>query len=193
MIFVGIITSDYQVRVRGGRWMGFDNASWDLSNRAELLAPHLRVDVNHKRGRSISGAMLEIESFTTTDFDRTQANWTTPRPVDYVLASFYLLRNSLASSFATKAMDGVGRLGVSIEHGGRKPRRTIGPCVTITSNPWNRDCWMIYDSKGSYVYPRSLESGSRLLTDDGLLPASVTANAIAMLSRTLSKRIEVVS
>jgi hypothetical protein len=36
-IYIGLITSDYQVRIRGGAYMGFDNASWDAACLPKLL------------------------------------------------------------------------------------------------------------------------------------------------------------
>jgi hypothetical protein len=170
-IYVGLITSDYQVRVRWG-WMGFDNASWDASCVASLLYPHVRVDVDHKRGDTRTGCIIGIDAGVATDGMRIQADWTTPRPMNYVLAAFALPRHECAARRASAWYAANGRIGISIEHGGRKPRRTIGPYVTITDKPWNRDCWMMYDSIGRDIYTRG----------PMILPPSVRIMAQALLA-----------
>lgn len=165
--YVGLITSDYQVRVRWG-YMGFDNASWDASCIPGLVynpeTKHWspRVDVDHKRNQTLDGYMVGIKSGSSSP--RMQADWTEPRPMDYVLAAFALPKGSCSQRTADLLMRHEKRVGISIEHGGRKPRRTIGPCVTITGNPWNRDCWMLYrfgELRGGFVskfiYPKKLK------------------------------------
>jgi len=169
-LYVGIITSDYQFRTRWG-WTGFDNASWDVRCLPDLLSPRCRVDVNHRRGRTISGYMVALQVATAVDHVRLQADWIAPRPVDYVLAVFALPCEGYAARAARAWRQLRGRVGVSIEHGGRRPRRTIGPFVTVCDTPANNDCWMIYDHHGEYLYPRDLQ-----------LSASQRENAMQLLS-----------
>lgn len=177
-IYVGIITSDYQVRIRGGRYMGFDNASWTEQSAQSLLfdgtVRSMRVDVDHKRGATISGAIIAIDVAAAEDGARFQADWTAARPMDYVLAVFSLPRGMPA---AHKAKETAGCVGISIEHGGRKPRRTIGPYVTVTHRPWNQDCWMVYDEHRDFVYP--------YLKHMQRLPQSLLSRARQLLSSAL--------
>ena len=168
-IYVGVITSDFQVRVRWG-WMGFDNASWDEKCLPSLLykaqtrvtdvfrhRADTRVDVNHWRDNTISGYIIGLEAATAQDLPRVQADLTTPRPIDYVLAAFALPKGGYAAEFSRRIFSQYKRIGISIEHGGRKPKRTIGPFVTITDRPWNKDCWMVYrGSDGKYIYPKMM-------------------------------------
>lgn len=78
-LYVGLITSDFQVRIRGGKYMGFENQWWDRSNWPSLVAPNMRVDVNHRRRvdpTCLSAFMLELcaETRTTSAFRRTGKN-----------------------------------------------------------------------------------------------------------------------
>jgi hypothetical protein len=155
-IFVGIITSDFQTQIRGGAWMGFDNASWDDSVLPSLIYPNKRVDVHHMRGDSICAYMVALEAATTPDYKRVLGNWASARPMDYVIATFALPHNSQALKVAERWLMTRKKIGISIEHGGRKPRWTIGPYVTICdgAGPWNTDAWMIYSGDGTYIYSR---------------------------------------
>lgn len=89
-------------------------------------------------------------------------------------------RKEATSPAACAALDyraRYGCVGISIEHGGRKPRRTIGPCVTVTSRPWNTDCWMISDSAGVDMYPAQLPPSARAAA------AQLLADALALPER----------
>lgn len=157
-IYVGIITSDFQTQIRGGAWMGFDNASWDDSVLPSLIYPNKRVDVHHLRGNTIESYMVALDAATTPDYKRILANWTEARPMDYVLATFAIPRGSRALEVSERWLATRKKIGISIEHGGRKPRRTIGPYVTICDGhgPWNTDAWMILKEDGTYIYPKFL-------------------------------------
>jgi hypothetical protein len=174
-VYVAIITSDYQVRTRWG-WTGFDNASWDKTQLASLLFPAMRVDVNHKRGATRSGYIVGLTLGTASDGARLQADWTAPRPMDYVLAALALPIDGVAAQYARSRLARDGRVGISIEHGGRKPRRVIGPCVTVTSSPMNKDCWVILDDTGRRpgrpLAPSVMADAEQLLADTLSLPAT---------------------
>src|SRR5271157_1986727 len=190
-IYIGLITSDYQVRIRGGAYMGFDNASWDGFHVWDLLFQpkgrgNPRVDVNHWNGDTIDGYMVGLKADSAQDHPRIQADWTEPRPMDYVLAAFALPKGATTQKMAADLLHKYGRVGISIEHGGRKPKRTIGPYVAICGNPWNLDAWMIYDRLGRYIYPNVLHYGKRKpQTRVMVMPGSVRSAADALLARVL--------
>jgi len=150
-LMTGIITSDFQIRTRWG-WMGFENAWWNKDNWQELLYPNVCVDVDHNNWTA-SGHILAIASHTTIEKKRKQADWREPRPMDYVLATIYAPVGSYACRNITSQLKKSGRIGISIEHGGRKPNRTIGPFVTVTDRPWNKDAWIIWINNNEYIYP----------------------------------------
>lgn len=174
-ILTGIITSDYQVRTHWG-FMGFENAYWDKSKFSELIYPNMRVDIRHRRGKTISGYMLAIEDFIAPDFSRTRPKLvekivkrtTEKYPLNYIIATFLIPKATPVKAYVDQQMKVNGKIGVSIEHRGRKPKRLIGPFVTLCDKPRNKDCWIIYATIDGQSYP-NLYPGS--------LPVSVLENA----------------
>jgi len=141
-LFVGIITSDFQVKTRWN-WMGFDNASWDQSCIEPLLYPSIKVDKEHD-GRREGGILALLESSTTT-YKRKLADWEEPRPMDYVLAVFFtngISKNTSVNRHSVQLYVNNHKVGISISHGGRKPLRTIDD-FTVCGRPWNTDAWVI--------------------------------------------------
>jgi len=139
-ILVGIVTSDFQLRTRWG-WMGFENEYWDRTNWGALLYPEMMVDINH-HNRTASGFMLSIEDIISDDYKRKQADWVEPKPMNSVIASFLIPSDTPCKKIVNEGVE-IGRIGISIEHGGRKPYRFIGPYITLCHVPTNRDAWVI--------------------------------------------------
>jgi hypothetical protein len=110
--------------------------------------------------------------------------------MDYVLAAFALPKGARTQREAADLLHKYGRVGISIEHGGRKPRRTIGPYVTICANPWNLDAWMMIDRLGRNIYPKKLEKygdkGKRGVFYPICLPGSVWNAADALMAHVLA-------
>lgn len=135
-----VVTSDYQKRIQWG-WMGFDNASWKKDNWEDLLYPNMCVDVNHKPD-TISGYIVNIKSMSSSCM-RKQADWPEARPMGVVLATFVLPPKSLAGRTAADSWANEGWIASSIDHGGRKPNRTIGPFITVSTTPKNPEAMAI--------------------------------------------------
>jgi len=155
-ILTGIITSDFQVRTRWG-WMGFENQYWSNDWR-KLVYPYMMVDINH-HNNTASGYLLSMEDIICDDYSRIQADWTTPRPMHAVVASFMIPHDTQCKKIVDEGLR-KGQIGISIEHGGRKPKRFIGPYVTLCHKPWNKDAWVvcarINDEFHKHLYTRDL-------------------------------------
>ena len=166
-ILSGIITSDYQVRIRWG-WMGFENQYWLKNNWKILVYPYMMVDVNHNN-YTASAYLLSIEDHICQDYSRLQADWTEPKPMNVVVASFLIPHGNKCKKQVDAGLV-KGKIGISIEHGGRKPKRFIGPYVTLCHDPWNKDAWVskaringsVYDT----LYPRQLPTSILKKIDD---------------------------
>lgn len=158
-ILTGIITSDYQVRTRWG-FMGFENAFWDKTKVNDLLFPNVVVDINHRR--IPYGALVAVDFHTCGDLKRKQADWPEARPMDCVVATFVIPHRTVLRRFIDESMNKYKRIGISIEHHGRKPKRMIGPYVTICDTPRNRDCWMILGDIDGQFFDNLYPKGKRL-------------------------------
>ena len=163
-LITGIITSDFQTKIRWG-WMGFENEYWDFSKVENLLYPRHVVDVEHKRGNTIGGHILGLEFHICEDYERIQADWKIPKNMECVIATFLIEHNTKAKQFINNCVNKNNpKIGISIEHYGRKPKRVIGPYVTLTNRPWNTDAWMILgninNKEYDNLYPKKIANSS---------------------------------
>jgi hypothetical protein len=165
-LFTALVTSDYQVKTRWGH-MGFENQYWDKTKISDIIGlEEPRVDVDHKRKNTYSGYILDLEFLTCEDYSRVQGEWTAPKHMDCAIATMWTFKGTAARRKMTALLKSGLGIGVSIEHGGRKPKRTIGPCITVTHCPQNHDAWVITGAIAGKFY-------SNLYPKNKTLPDSV--------------------
>lgn len=174
-LFTCIITSDFQIRTRWC-WTGFQNQYWEKSCVPDILYPNARVDVDHRNGKTISGYILDLEFLTCGDFRRLQADWKEPREMDCVVATMWTFAGTRARSKMRSLLKKKLPIAISIEHTGRKPKKKIGPYVTITDTPMNKDCWVIQGNIDGKFYPN-------IYPKKKFLPESVSVSSEAQYAK----------